>query len=123
MGKISPTRIALAAGTMGLSEQLRAGMNLAKGSNPVDAVANAATFGASDAVGVTGKAAADGLPNLAGAAMGAFPDAAKAAAAAAVNADEEDALTRVKRRAATLLTGGLGVSDAAPVARKTLLGS
>lgn len=36
--------------------------------------------------------------------------------------DTQDPLDRIRRRAKTLLTGGLGISDKAPVVRKTLLG-
>lgn len=108
---------------MGLSETVRAGMSLAKGGNPIDAVKDAGTFGATSVTGMTGKAANDGVPDLAGMNAGQFPDSVKAAAAAAAQNDDEDPLTRVRRRAATLLTGGLGVSDAAPVVKKSLLGS
>ena len=117
MGKITPGGVLAGVASVGGTEVARA-VNKDAG----DMASTAYTGGVS---GVVDKAAgaSDGVPNIAGSVMGEFPDAAKAAAAVAANADQEDALNRVRRKAATLLTGGLGVSDAAPVAKKTLLGS
>jgi hypothetical protein len=41
----------------------------------------------------------------------------------AAKAKEADILRKQRGRAATLLTGGLGVTEQAPVQRKTLLGA
>lgn len=108
---------------MGMSETVRAGMDLAKGGNPLNSIENAATFGGKDMVG---GALTPKMPNMPSASdagnAGQFPDTVKAAAAAAASDDKEDPLARIRRRASTLLTGGLGVTDNAPVQRKTLLG-
>lgn len=51
------------------------------------------------------------------------PDAPSSSPAATAASDEERRRAAAQAgRAGTVLTGGLGVTDAAPVARKTLLG-
>lgn len=117
MGRITPGRVLAGVASVGGTEVARA-VNKDAG----NVASTAYTGGVSGVVDKT-AGATDGVPNIAGSAVGGFPDPAKAAAAAAANADQEDALNRVKRRAATLLTGGLGDSSAAPVVKKSLLGS
>ena len=118
MGNDPITRAVTAAGTMGMSEVARAGVDLAQGKDPVKSIVNAGTLGAAEiGEGVPDKANADlpgtdVLPSL---------EDVKRTAETAVS-DTADPLSKIKRRSRTLLTGGLGVPGSADVQRKSLLG-
>lgn len=87
-------------------------------------------IGATIATGGLSKIAAvsspgEPVPDFAGQAAGTVAATTKdqiTKTTEAALADTEDPFDRIKKRSKTLLTGGLGVSDAAPVVRKTLLG-
>jgi len=125
MGK-TVTRAVAGAATMGLSEVVRAGVNTVKaatsGGDVLGALADAGTFGAAGAVkdaaglskkaGAVSAAAVDQMPNL---------DDIKQKVVE-LTSDVTNPLDTMRRRARTLLTGGLGVPGDDSVVRKTLLG-
>ena len=120
MGK-TVVRAVTAAATMGMSEEVRAGMSLAKaatsGGDIGGALADAASFGGASVA----KGVVTGGPKAA--ALNKIPDIADVQdKVASLVSDVSDPLEQMRRRARTLLTGGLGVAGDESVVRKTLLG-
>lgn len=120
MGDDPITRGVTAAATMGLSETVRAGVDLVSGKDPIKSLTNAATLGAAEIGGDIQKQIGGDLMPASVQNMPSMDDVKQAVAK--VTSDTENPLDKMKKRARTLLTGGLGVPGDASVTRKTLLG-
>lgn len=112
MGKATKTfaRVVTGVATGGLSEVARA----AGGGRVVDKVEQGFTPGLDKVAGVTQEPKPPVLSES--------DNIVEQAKNSAVS-DTENPLERIRKRARTLLTGGLGVQENAPVQRKSLLGS